>query len=137
MRDSTLLDRSSGITSPLTLTEIPSQSGHPILANVPSSFTIPNSGANVGIVHNFATNPATVLMKDQFGNDAVAVRNFGLGHIVEALHNAGNCAGLSTLSDPNVQQLYIDGILSTVAGSIFVTVNNVAPVVNPLSLSGR
>ncbi len=115
MRDLILFDRVSGSGGTITVTETAAQAGHPILANVPSSFSF-NSSYNTGYIHPFSTNPATVLMTDQQGNDAVAVREFGAGRIV-GFHHAGNYAGLTTLFDANVQQLFIDGVLWAMGSS--------------------
>ena len=108
MRDLILFDRVSGTDTFMTYVEVPAQSGHPILANVPPSFSF-SSGANIGPAHVFLVSPSTVLMTDQLGSAAVAVRNVGLGHVVNFNH-AGNFNGEATLADPNIQQLYIDGI---------------------------
>ncbi len=107
MREVILLDRSSGSSSTLTLHDAAGVSEHPILANVPASFSF-GASYNIGPAHAFATNPVTVLMQDQSGSAAVAVREVGLGRVVGFSH-AGNFGGAATLSDPNVQQLYVDG----------------------------
>ncbi len=108
MRDLILFDRVSGVFQSLTFSDVAAQSTHPVLANVPASFTL-TTGANIGPIHTFASNPATVLMTDNLGSDAVAVRQFGSGRIV-GFNHAGNYAGAVTLSDANIQQLYIDAI---------------------------
>ena len=103
MRDLVLFDYQSdrASTTVLTLTEVAAQAGHPILANVPASVSF-TAGALVGPVHTFATNPATVLMTDQFGNAALAVREFGSGRVV-GFHNSGNYNSATALSDPELQ----------------------------------
>jgi cysteine-rich repeat protein len=108
MRDLILFDRVGGFQSTIIYSDVPAQAGHPILANVPSSFSF-FAGSNTGTIHAFGVNPSTVLMRDNLGNDAVAVRSFGLGRVVNFSH-AGNYSSTGTLADPNVQQLYIDGV---------------------------
>jgi hypothetical protein len=107
MRDLILFDRiESGLDGSVTLTTVPGQGGHPVLANVPSTFTF-QTAFNYGPAHAFSANPVTVLMRyDAY--DAVAVRQFGSGRIVGFKH-AGNFA-FNTLSDVNVQQLYINAV---------------------------
>jgi hypothetical protein len=108
MRDLTLFDRTSGTTTTITLTEVAAMADHEILANVPATFSF-WAGSNVGQMHLFADNPATLLMIDQSGNAAVAIREFGLGRVV-GFHHAGNYANSNVLADTNIQQLYIDSI---------------------------
>jgi hypothetical protein len=110
MRDLILFDCAGYSEGNVTLNDVPAQAGHPILANVPSSFTF-QAGFNIGPAHSFSTNLVTVLMR-QGTNDAVAVREFGLGKIV-GFHHAGNYesgAAFNTLLNANVQQLYIDAV---------------------------
>jgi hypothetical protein len=40
MRDLILFDRVSGTEGPITYTDVPAQSGHPILANLPSPLLV-------------------------------------------------------------------------------------------------
>ena len=108
MRNLILFDRTSTVTGILTLTKVPAQAGHPVLAHVPNSFPI-NTSANLGHIHAFSTQPSTVLMTDNVGSDAVAVRDFSSGRIVN-FHHAGNYNNGTVLSDFNVEQLYIDGV---------------------------
>ena len=76
MRDLILFDTygaaDSTSSGPLVYTRVAGMGGHPVLANVPSSFSF-NSGWNLGPVHRFLPDPATVLMRDQLNEDAVAV----------------------------------------------------------------
>jgi hypothetical protein len=109
MEDLILFERTSGTTAAPTLTEVSSQSNHPVLANVPSSFTLPNTGYNDGSLRVFSNDPSVLLMTDNSGNDALAIREFGSGCIL-GFHNAGNYSNLTTLSDTNLQQLIIDFI---------------------------
>ena len=111
MRDLILFDRTGlGGNGAVDVSAVLGQTGHPVLANVPSNFTF-QAGYNTGPAHVFSTNPVTVLIR-QATNDAVAVRQFGLGRIV-GFHHAGNYdlgGPFSTLSDANVQQLYINAV---------------------------
>jgi len=108
MRDLILFDHTSSTFGTVTLTEVPAQSGHPVLAHVPASFPI-NAGINIGGLHVFGTQPSTLLMTDNLGSAAVAVRDFGNGRVVN-VHNAGNYNGSHVLSDFNMDQLYVDGV---------------------------
>jgi large repetitive protein len=94
-----------------TLSDAPGASGHPVLANVPSTFTfsgICNEGPErfPGV--------STVLMLDQYGNAAVVVQQVGAGRAVSFHHSGSYPLTIAypyhTLADPNIQQLYIDGI---------------------------
>ena len=128
MRDLTLFDRTSGWSGSIVFSDAPGMSAHPVLANVPSTFAV-SAGQNVGSVHAFSVSPATVLMVDESGNDAVAVREFGNGRVV-GFHHAGNYGGYATLSDSNIQQLYIDGIRwAAQTAGLSLLVRNVAPTV--------
>jgi len=106
MTDLILFERTSGSSTTLTLSDVVGQETHPILANVPSSFSF-YAAHNVGAVATFGYDEPVVLMQDGGGNDAVAVREWGQGRIVGFHHAGNNIAGV--LSDANVQQLYIDG----------------------------
>ncbi|MBW8050634.1 MAG: T9SS type A sorting domain-containing protein [Cytophagales bacterium] len=110
MQDLILFDRTTagGVTS--SYIEVPAQASHPILANVPATFAITYDNTTDDSLHFFPINPSTTLMKDDQGRDVVAVRYFGSGRVVGFYHT-GNSAGETTLSDTNIQQLYIDAIL--------------------------
>jgi uncharacterized repeat protein (TIGR01451 family) len=112
MRDLILLDCAGFSEGNVSVSDVPAQSGHPILANVPSNFTF-QAGFNIGPAHVFPTNPVTVLMRDLGMNDAVVIREFGSGRIVGFSH-AGNYDGgtaFETLLNTNVQRLYVDAVL--------------------------
>lgn len=111
MEDLILFERNSGSTvTSMTLTEVSSQSAHPVLANVPSSFTFTSSaiGHNDGNIRSFSTD-TTVLLMTHGSNDAVAIREFGNGCVL-GFHNAGNYQNGGVLSDTNLQRLIIDFI---------------------------
>jgi len=107
MVDLILFQRTSGVTTTATITEVSAQSGHPVLATVPASFSL-TGGFNVGNLRSFSSDPSLVLMKEGT-NDAVAIREFGEGCVL-GFHNAGNYSGYSILSDSNVHHLIIDFI---------------------------
>jgi hypothetical protein len=110
MEDLTLVDYVRGYgPGPLLLTTIPGQESHPVLRDVtsPISFT---SGHRDGLVHSFSNYPAQSLMTDADNNDAVVVRSFNTGRVV-SFHHMGNTGGAATLSDPNVQKLYVNSVL--------------------------
>ena len=74
--------------------------------NLPSTFTIVNGEGNVGNVHVFSSQPAEVLMTEGT-NDAVVVREFGLGKVLN-FHHSGNYASKSHFSDSNIQQIILN-----------------------------
>lgn len=108
MRDLILFNRSSGSTGTITYNTVVGMSGHPLLAGIPSGFSFAE-GYNLGSINTFSSQPATVLMRDGGGNDAVAIRNFGNG-IVVGFNHAANYSGTSCLTNANIQQLYINAI---------------------------
>jgi uncharacterized membrane protein len=111
MRDLILFDRLDGWEGPNTYTVVPGMESHPVLAGIPSSFSF-ETGYNRGPAHTFATDPVTVLMTDIRGSAAVAVRQFGAGRVV-GFNHAGNYQifnGTDTLANPNIQQLYVNGV---------------------------
>lgn len=110
MWDLTPIDRTSGLASDsITLITILGQGGHPVLQGIPTSFPIVCSH-KVGPIKDYTTDPATALMNDNAGNAAVAVRDFGTGRVV-GFHHGGNDGGSSTLSDANIQRLYVNAVL--------------------------
>ena len=122
MRDLTLFDRVEAYQSgDNTWVVVPEHTGHPVVANIPASFTF-RTDFHFGPAHVFASDPVTVLMRDPQGHDAVAVREFGLGRIVGFQHvgnyDFGPPPPYNTLADPNIQQLYIDGVAWATGGGI-------------------
>ena len=90
-----------------TYTEVNAQSSHEILDDIPVSFSV-SCGWNKGIAKTFESNPVTVLMTDNHG-DGIVIREYGNGKIMGMSHS-GNENSQSTLSDSNIQQLYINAI---------------------------
>ncbi len=158
MRDLILFNRLvENVFGATTVADEVGMSGHPILANVPSPFSF-SAGLNSGTVHSFAESPVTVLMRDTSranGSPAIAVRELGLGRVV-AFHHSGNWSTYNTLSDVNIQQLYIDGVLwakregeqepvamngtmfldeGTIVGALIGTVVAVDPAGSPLTFT--
>jgi len=94
-----------------TWTEEAAHSEHPILANVPSSFTLPKCHHAYGAAKTFGVDPVDTLMTHG-SNLAVGTREFGDGRVV-VLNQGENYYSVSgddydVLADPNVQQLYVD-----------------------------
>ena len=110
MEPLTLLERSDGDTVNFTLYDVASQASHPILANVPSSFTVPTAGISKDSARTFSTDPSVVLMTDNQANDAVVVREYMAGRVV-GFHHAGNYGGYGPIGDANMLQLYVDAAL--------------------------
>jgi trehalose utilization protein len=109
MQDLILFDTNqSGLKGTITYNVIAEQADHPVVSNVPASFSFNTSWSRT-YVHSFDTEPATVLVKQGYYVDAVAVREFGEGRVVEFNHTA-NSMSSTPLTDPNVQQLYINGV---------------------------
>lgn len=115
MRNLILFDRKSGQMGDITIVRVKGQSMHPVVWEIPPSFTI-NGGANIGHIHTFEDEQPIVLAKDHNGNDAIAVREFGLGRIV-GFHHAGNwnfTAGSkqkAILDKREARRLFIDAVL--------------------------
>jgi hypothetical protein len=93
----------------MTYTTVPTQADHPVLAGLPSSFTFNADGHVTGPQLPFGVDPSIVLMETPSGGPAVLVRQYGAGKVVN-FSFAPNYAGENTLADPNVQQLYINGL---------------------------
>jgi hypothetical protein len=119
MRDLILFDRQGGNDLSMLLEVVSGQENHPIMNDVSASFTI-NTGFNEGLIHSFAQNPSTVLMK-QGTNDAVAYRNFGNGHVLN-FHNTGNYLNNKTsLNEINIQKIIANFILADLVDPNFVS----------------
>ena len=113
MRDLILFDRDSGQEGSITVTAVAGYETHAVLDYVPDSFTF-NAGQNEGYVYYFGVDEPEVIMTDNYGYDAVAVREWGQGRIV-GFHHSGNYGGYDTLSDTNIQQLYLGAVEWTAA----------------------
>ncbi len=108
MQPLTLFDRNSGSEGALTIDLVPGMETHPVVANLPLSFSF-QTGRNEGPAHVFASHPVEVLAVDNLGSDAVAVREWGDGRVV-GFNLAPNYGSYNPLADANVQQLYIDAV---------------------------
>ena len=117
MSDITILQRYTGYITDLTYTVVPGKEAHQVLENIPDNFTISYVGHSPTTLRNYATEPAEMLMTDQYGTAAVAVRKFGKGKVV-GFNHAGNYDGSDALTNSLVQQLYINA-LDWAAGSTF------------------
>ncbi len=116
MTDLTLFTRSSGAESPIAISTVAGQAGHPVMAGIPATWTL-NGGRNIGSVRSFSSSPATVLATDSFGSDAVAVRNYQSGRVV-GFHHAGNYGTYQTLADANVLQMYVNAVSWAAGASV-------------------
>ncbi|MCD4747827.1 MAG: hypothetical protein K8R59_00515 [Thermoanaerobaculales bacterium] len=101
-----LIRRESGDNGEITVSDAPFVTAHPVLANVPSTFTF---GGAYNIGPERYPGLGTVLMRDELGSAAVVVQQVGAGRAV-SFHHGGSGNDYHTLTDPNVQQLYVDGI---------------------------
>jgi uncharacterized protein YjbI with pentapeptide repeats len=81
MRDLVLLDRQTGTTSELIVNTVLNQKSHPVLEDVPDSFSI-SGGFSQGMVHTFSDHPVQVLMTDAQGYPFVMAREYGQGRVV-------------------------------------------------------
>jgi hypothetical protein len=95
---------------PITYNVISGQESHPLLAGVPNTFTFFADGHSAGNQVAFATNPSTVLMRVNAGGPAVLVRQLGSGRVVN-FSVAPNYGSSTSLTNINIQQLYINAVL--------------------------
>jgi hypothetical protein len=100
MTDIIPLTRSGGYSGFDTYAVVES---HPITEGVSSSFEI-ETGGNIG-----AANSGTVLVQGSTTGDAVVIKEFGSGRIVE-FSSAGNYEGLDPFSNPDMQLLFINAV---------------------------
>ena len=104
-----ILQRIEGYEKAITYNAVPGYETHPVLEGIPASFNIDFAGHNVGQVRHYDSYPAENLMLDQDGNAAVAIRELEKGRVVGFGH-AGNYADSNSLSNANVQQLFINAL---------------------------
>ena len=90
------------------------QASHPLLADIPPSFTFFADGHSAGQQVFYETGPSTVLMRIPAGGPAVLVRNLGNGRVVN-FSIAPNYLSSQTLQDPNIQHLYANAVAWTIA----------------------
>jgi hypothetical protein len=109
MQDLVLFERDGGTMPSVHLSAVPGFESHAVLLGVPGTFSL-DAYANHGPAVDFMADPVTVLMTDQYGSAAVAVREFGAGRVV-GFHVAAGYHDSEALMDPHVQQLYASGIL--------------------------
>lgn len=111
MRDLILFDRTSGYSGKIVVTRLKGQNMHPVVWEIPPGFEM-NGGCNIGKAHKFEQNPVTVLAADQNGNDAIAVRDFGLGRIV-GFHHGGNWgwSGEQLMKKREARRLFVDAVM--------------------------
>jgi hypothetical protein len=104
-----ILQRNSGYETAITYSTIPGYETHPVLDGIPSSFVIDFAGHNMGQVRQYGTYPAETMMIDHGGNAAVAIRELEIGRVVGFGH-AGNYNNSNSLSNANVQKLFINAL---------------------------
>jgi hypothetical protein len=104
---------------------LPAGEGHPVLAGLPASFSVPADGHDAGPAAQFAT----PLMQVSSGGPAVLVREFGSGRVVNfsfapnyPYNDLGELHELVTLQDANVQQLYLNAARWTAGSDVAVAV---------------
>jgi hypothetical protein len=96
----------------VTYNTVPGQESHPVLAGLPSSFTIQADGHDAST--KLGNGPSTVvLMRVPSGGPAVLASQFGSGKVVN-FSFVPNYADFQedrhSLEDPKVQQLYINAV---------------------------
>jgi len=99
----------------MSLTPVAGFESHPLLDGLEGSLPITFEGGRMrSVLRTYGTDPATVVLRDELGLDAVAVRELGAGRIV-SFHHTGNFENASTISatlqDLEVQRLYINAVL--------------------------
>jgi hypothetical protein len=103
----------------VTFSTVGGQESHPVLADVPSSFTFRADAHEAGPAIGFASNPSTLLMQVASGAPAVLAREFGSGKVVsfsfapnyEVFDFGANAPfDRATLVDPIIQRLYINAV---------------------------
>jgi len=109
----------------VTYERLPAAEGHPVLAGLPASFSVPADGHDAGPAQDFAT----VLMQVESGGPGVLVRELGSGRVVNfsfapnyPWDDAGHLHDLLTLQDPNVQHLYLNAVRWTSGSAAAVAV---------------
>lgn len=95
----------------LVYSEVAAQAGHPILANTPATFWVYGLGYSRVKARVDPLEPITVLMTDDDGNDAIAVREYGAGRIV-GFHLTPNWMATfgGPYTDPDIKQLVVDAV---------------------------
>ena len=93
----------------VTYNTVAEQASHPVLAGVPSSFTFHADGHDASPK---AGSDAAVLMRVSTGGPAVLAREYGTGKVVNFSFapNYALTGGTGTLTDPQVQQLYVNAV---------------------------
>ncbi|MBF8964112.1 HYR domain-containing protein [Pontibacter sp. FD36] len=123
MADIVVLERKSatGSSEQVAYSVVAAQAAHPILKNIPATFTLPPGAANSGGVRTYNSNQPIVLMTSPYGA-AVAVREFPNGGKAVGFQHTGNYGGSAILSDANAQKLYINAVnFSQSNGTLTIT----------------
>ena len=95
----------------ITYATVAGQVGHPVLAGIPNSFTFLAEAHSDGPQVAFAVNPSTVLVNATAGGPAVLIRQVGSGRVVNFSIAPNYFGGTVLLSNPTIQQLYINAVL--------------------------
>ncbi|MEQ8703160.1 MAG: HYR domain-containing protein [Phaeodactylibacter sp.] len=107
-------------SSAVEYSTVAGQENHPVLANVPGSFTLPSSYHYTAQLRTFNSNPAIALMENASLGVTAAYREFpGGGKAVHFGHSAHYTAGGAVLSDPNAQLLFLNAVNLAATGSGF------------------
>lgn len=103
----------------ITYTMVAGQEGHPLLAGLPRSFTFQADGHDAGPQVAFTSEPSTVLMRVGNGGPGVLARQYGSGKVVNFSFAPNYISGPSnvTLTDPNIQKLFVNALLWTTGWS--------------------
>ena len=107
MEDLIILERYYGRSESMTYDVVVGQESHPVVANVPATFTF-DSGSSPTTLRSYGVDEPVALMNDDYGTPGVAVREWGDGRIV-GFNHASNYS-YDPLSDTNIQQLFIDAV---------------------------
>ena|GEM_PF-3286265 len=109
----------------VTYERLPAGEGHPVLAGLPASFSIPADGHDAGPAAEFST----VLMKVSSGGPAVLVRELGSGRVVNfsfapnyPYDDLGELHELVTLQNASVQHLYLNAVRWAAGSGVAVAV---------------
>jgi hypothetical protein len=112
LRQLILFDRSSGQgPRDIVISKVVDGKPHPVIWEVPNSFTLKGGAGNIGKAHVFTESPSMVLARDDQGNDAIVVREYQLGRIV-GFHHGGNWgvgAG-NSLDSKDARRLFVDSV---------------------------
>lgn len=108
MKDIVILERVDGREGAATYSTVSGKASHEVLKGITSGMSF-DGGISNGAARTYSSDPVEVLMTDDLGNDAVMVREWGVGRIVGFSH-AGNYGSYGTLADADIQDLYVNAV---------------------------